>query len=1285
MQRSPTYRTNRGLFSTRYLEERLPETNAWDAVDEGELRAAYDDLRTRLAETEGASARSDAARTERFVRSVFRTLEIPFAVDEGSDRTDPRPDYGFFRSASAARAASGRRQSGGELYADAVAVAHSTRWGRPLGGHASGEWTRAFDPSHRLSASFRETATEWALLTNGKRWRLYHASTGSRLDAYYEIDLPTLLETGDLEAFRYFYCFFRHEAFLEAPDGESFLDAAVRESDAFARELVAALEENAAEALAVLAEGFRRHPDNDLGESDLESLFEGALVYLYRLLIVQYAEATGHEPFEATDASGERSGRHSALEQVIATDRDDGTSTDGDCQRALQSRLDDLFRTIGSGARSREGSETALSPPAYPGWLFRTAPSADDRQELRFLATHSIGDAALERVVELLTRRPAPAGEGTTTIDYASLDGRHLGSLYERLLEYELALAGESLTLEAAEYGATGVAASVEAGEVYVTTGSGDRKATGSYYTPEHVVSYVVERTLEPLVDDVREETRARDAPGEPGFAAAFTDRLLEVTVLDPTMGTGHFLTHAVEFLARELVAAHATRADREAVADERDVHWARRAVASRCVYGVDCDPLAVELARTSLWLRTRGAGGSLESLQRHLQTGNALVGTSPDREIPRPDRERPDGCDSTAMAGDSPAGDAWNRRRDRLEATANVRTAREFGLDGVPDDAVERVASAVDDDEAWTRLAGTGWFQTAQSWADIERCFHWPLAFPEVCDDGGGAEIGGSGFDAIVGNPPWVATAGRSDTSASMGTELRSYLASTFEATENQFDLAVAFYEQAIRQSHDGRVGIVVPDSILTREGNEPIREFVLENASLSRIVRIGTAFPDAETGAVVCISGDDDGGVRCADASDRTMLASLSYTVIPERVFEQRGSTRFLLSLDEEARSILETVDRRPPLAAFATVSRGEESSKRAPHLSSSQQRSGDSRPIAPGSAVCRYGIDADDLRYIRAADVAKDEGQYRGPKLVFRQTSDSLVGTYDATDLVTIKSAYTIHTGSGSSDELKHVLGVLNSPLLNFYHHYTHAAYRSVFPQINQSTFEAFPIAIEEGPDPALVEAVDDRLERTAERSAISRNVLDYLGQYEDGASLGSLSGCRPVAGVGATKLAATTTEWADLRLGTIDVTAEGRSIALSASVRYKPDERGLDTDQWGYTETEPIPALELGGNDAERRLLVESFLPAAVDRARGFAGFRKPATKTISPLERLEAVRLPRLEDVVDGLRAFGGRRARARRLDERIAELDRRIADRVFDLYGIAPESRERIRREFGGR
>jgi len=565
---------------------------------------------------------------------MFRKLGIPFEVEESTSRTQRRPDYGFFETEEAARDAFQRRDEGSDFYKNSVAVADAKRWGRPLDTRGSGEHERDFEnPSYQIHVYLQETPARWAVLTDGKKWRLYYGPTSHRLDSYYEVDLPTILESGDLEDFKYFYLFFRHEAFLEDTGGDSFLDDVYGESNVFAQELGEDLQDNIYEAIKVLSEGFLQYPENDLDEDDLSRIHDSSLIYLYRLIFVLYAEAEGRELLDTSNEIYEQSYSLNSLKQEVAEEIDSGDPKYRDWQDNLQSRLDELFTLIDKGSKSRGIPEEDLYIPAYNGGLFRTDPDEDDSTEAKFLANHDVGDAYLAKVVELLTRSKNSNGGGKIFVDYSSLDVRHLGSIYEGLLEYQINVAHEPLAIDDGEYVIPdeGDDVVVQEGEVYLTTGSGERKATGSYYTPEYVVEYIVENTLEPLVSDIRNDLMAQSARGERGFAAEFAEQVFELKILDPAMGSGHFLTSAIDYLAREIIDAQEKQAAQqgiETVDKEHDINWARRQVAQRCIYGVDLNPLAVELAKVSLWLRTLAAEQPLAFLDHHLKTGNSLVGS---------------------------------------------------------------------------------------------------------------------------------------------------------------------------------------------------------------------------------------------------------------------------------------------------------------------------------------------------------------------------------------------------------------------------------------------------------------------------------------------------------------------------------------------------------------------------------------------------------------------------------------------------------------------------------
>ena len=235
MATSNNYRVNQGLFSEHQLNELLEsqdqlnellESQEWAQISDDKLQTTYNNI-TNLWEREKSRApeRSISQLEEDYIQPIFRELGIPFRIEEHSNDTRRSPDYVFFETEEAARDAVNRHEGRSNFYGNIVAVANVKKWGQALDATGSGESKSSLqNPSYQIHFCLEETPANWAVLTNGKKWRLYYDQTSHRLDSYYEIDLPVLLENGDIEDFKHFYLFFRHEAFVEDAGGDSFLD-----------------------------------------------------------------------------------------------------------------------------------------------------------------------------------------------------------------------------------------------------------------------------------------------------------------------------------------------------------------------------------------------------------------------------------------------------------------------------------------------------------------------------------------------------------------------------------------------------------------------------------------------------------------------------------------------------------------------------------------------------------------------------------------------------------------------------------------------------------------------------------------------------------------------------------------------------------------------------------------------------------------------------------------------------------------------------------------------------
>jgi type II restriction/modification system DNA methylase subunit YeeA len=1367
MQTALTYRTNRDLFSNYYLDEHLPETEAWDELSDDELREAKADIMDLWEREQGtAPKRNESQLEEKFIRPMFRKLGIPFEVEESTSRTQRRPDYGFFESEDAARGAFERREEGGDFYKDAVAVADAKRWGRPLDTRGSGEHERDFEnPSYQIHVYLQETPARWAVLTDGKKWRLYYGPTSHRLDSYYEIDLPTVLEKGDLEEFKYFYLFFRHGAFLEDSSGECFLDEVYDESNVFAQELGEDLQDNIYEAIKILSEGFMQYPDNDLSEDDLDLIHDSSLIYLYRLIFVLYAESEGRDLLDTNNEIYEESYSLNSLKQEIAEELDSANPKYRDWQDNLWDRLDELFKLIDQGSKSRGIPEEDLYIPAYNGGLFRTDPDEDDSVEARFLANHQVGDAYLAEVIELLTRSQNGNGGGKIFVDYSSLDVRHLGSIYEGLLEYKLNIAEEPLTLDDGEYVAADDSGEivVQKDEVYLTTDSGERKATGSFYTPEYVVEYIIENTLGPLVEDIREDLVGQSAFDEGGFAAEFAERVFELKILDPAMGSGHFLTNAVDYLAREIINAQERQAEQqgvESIDQSHDINWARRQVAQRCIYGVDLNPLAVELAKVSLWLRTLAAEQPLAFLDHHLKTGNSLVGSDIEDVLSNGNSGTEDGQltlqQSFAQARQQALEHVMDRFQELLSidnesledikemeaafgevrsdplyqhllAMANTYTAEEFGLD-VPGDAYERMAEALRDD-SWEEIEEQDWFKSAQVMAGEQHFFHWELEFPVAFYSGDGNRKENEGFDAVIGNPPYVRQEQLSDS--------KPYLSQRYDCYDSAADLYSYFIERGQSILRDGGMfGYIVSNKFIHADYGEGIRRRLANQTSIKQIVdfhslpvfsREVTAYP-----AILLL---DNGQPKPDSAVEIGVMEDLDFeqleSAVQDRLYEipqesldsqswslQKKEVRGVLSkINEHSESLESYLDvslYRGILtglneAFILSAEESEELGYDGEHL----------QPLLRGKDVHRYEVDykrryliripsgwtkkesgisdeADAWSWFKSefpvlADYLSEfeeqskqrhdrgefwwelrpcdyYGVFEDGKIVYPVISKGPNFAFDSEGRYINDKLYAI---PGKRFEL---LGILNSKLIHFWLQAELSGLRGGYQEFRATHVEELPVMTDLEAADRIRQEVSDVIELRQRRNNLNLKLLDYLGNYAEGPDLPDIGLFQPS---GNDILNKTTDEYDSLRIGKVKTEHDGNRVTILTTVRYKPDDEGkYETDQWGYTETGYYEAFTLADLTEKEAAFIKAFIPVAVDEGDGFAGFREHATKTNSPIDRLKAITLPKPNDVADDIERYIETKERAEELEAKIEKSDQLIDETVYDLYGLTDEEIE---------
>lgn len=915
---SPTPTTaphrNRHLFSDHYLDHVLPRHPDWPA---GRAHAADVLVAVREALANFVPTSNEAATEEEFIRPVLKALGHVYEVQAHLDAAGGKavPDYVLYGDEGSLAAMKGQVLVEGGIVGG-IAIGDAKYWDRPLdvalrgassGSSMSAPSGDAFsnrNPGWQIAFYLQHSGLPWGILTNGRLWRLYHRDSAHRLDRYYEVDVVALAEHGDVDAFRYFSHFFAPEAMRPGPLS---LEVIRAQSEDFARGVGDSLKAQVYDALWHLAEGFVTHGPNGLASADGDAIGDetlaeahaNALVVLYRLLFVLFAEARGLLPL-ATNAGYRSTYSLDAIKKEVASRPADGWAS-GMC--TLWPKLQALWSMIAHG-------HGGVGVPAFNGGLF------DDTKH-PFLSRCAVPDDHLRHTIDKLAR------VNGQFVDYRDLAAQHLGTIYEGLLEYHLRLAPRKEAPGETLHGWT----------TELVTHGGERKASGSYYTPGYITRLMTERTLGPLVDRALAGAAGDSAAGD--AAAARVQAVLAIDVLDPAMGSGHFLVEAIDYIAERLVAADVLPGDVERSDIDELAFWKRR-VAHACVYGVDINPLAVELAKLSIWLNTAAADRPLSFLDHHLRVGNSLVGVrlsdlhaEPAAATPRrasaAKREAqarqagqltwvddPGFAAAIGTAVDSmwliegSEGETIQHVREqerlylalrddltrRFRREADLRAALRFGL-AVPAVDLDRVValargrSLADTAELTAKLDDAA--ALAQQW----RFFHWELEFPEVFFDTHGQSLGDrAGFAAVLGNPPYVRQ-------ESLGDAMKRYLQAAYPETYSGVaDLYVYFYQRGYELLQAaGRMSLIVTNKWMRAGYGERLRAWFGANGAVESVVDFGHApiFPDADV--FPCIVGlerpvarDDDAG-QAGDTADDAPTAAEPTAIVAEFPREQLG----------------------------------------------------------------------------------------------------------------------------------------------------------------------------------------------------------------------------------------------------------------------------------------------------------------------------------------------------------------------------------------------------------
>ncbi len=627
----------------------------------------------------------------------------------------------------------------------------------------------AVAPSYTAVAELKHSA--WVILTNGTIWRLYTSRVSASTTSYFEIDTGSKKEA----VTRYLVALFGAATFRGTnPQIDEFFKQSMLKARALEDDMRSKILRSDGLFLDI-AKGVLDHDmKKKFSMEHLQSAKETALAVLYRIWFVLYAESRDLLPV-----------RHAGYAEISLRsmrNRLDGYEDDPDGD-GCWTRLLELFRSIKNGSPEH-------NLPQYDGELFGSDPRIDGiTVRNQFIAK------ALRELFET----------GGESVDYGSLGVRHLGSIYEALLEFGIRQADKDVMLLEDNDGVREVASEAEStysykkNDLYLASKAGimSRRMYAAFYTPDEIVAFLVGRGLEPLFQeresmvagDIEKYKKRRTAENR----RACIDRLLDLQVVDPAMGSGHFLVEALNQITKWITVmlnrhpdhplVGAIELDRKAVLDaqkkkgvsiDKNLLTAdtllKRRVMKRCIFGVDLNSLAVELARLSLWLDSFAIGMPLTYINHHIKHGDSTIGMwlkdlrgsinrslvdwFPDLEKRSTVLERVSRSPDITMQQVADSKKSHQMHEEQIRSPKIMLDALVASL--IDKSLLPRKAKKLEDyilrlgRQRRSDEEATSTNRKTQELAEKYSFFHWELEMTDAFTDSR------RGFDLVIGNPPW-------------------------------------------------------------------------------------------------------------------------------------------------------------------------------------------------------------------------------------------------------------------------------------------------------------------------------------------------------------------------------------------------------------------------------------------------------------------------------------------------------------------------------------------------
>ena len=662
----------------------------------------------------------------------------------------------------------------------------------PWGTSLSQKLGRGYDntPLKKMRNKIAFSNAKWGIILNGPMVWLLKQQEGLEEQSFLEIDMSSILEEFDTASFEIFWALFRADAFYPDGDNPCLIDLIDIESKQHAAAVGKFLKDSVYKALEIFIQGILEDSSNKgiLENFDIGEIFNQALLFMYRLLFIFYAES-----LELLPISHDIYRENYSLESIQILIKDPNEKFNAN-RYYLWESLQALFKMLDSGIDNGD-----LQVTAFNGYLF-------SYKKTPILEQIKVNDKILQQVISLLSLTPPQKFRGRETISYKELGVTQLGAIYEGILEYEPKIAEEDLVVLKSEKNQiilptklvkendkSKIVEQISKDKFYLSSWGGSRKTTGTYYTPEKITKFLVETALFPLVKNKSSE------------------EILRIKILDPAMGSGAFLVAACNYLADcfldKLIEEGKVQ---ETTLTKNELANFRRLIAENCLYGVDLNPMAVELAKVSLWITTAADQKPLNFLDHRLAVGNSLIGSSLkdveflsnvvfNQKDKLKNKEEISSLKKRPKALDHWFGTAFNFKTE-LEKLLNYRGPEFLSSSDIDRLTIQNKIKCfnrlISKQSALSKLKlifniwCSSWYWDKESafpttseyqnivktilkndirskrtepfLKDIEelseklRYFHWELEFPELFFSSNGKPNKNPGFDVIVFNPPW-------------------------------------------------------------------------------------------------------------------------------------------------------------------------------------------------------------------------------------------------------------------------------------------------------------------------------------------------------------------------------------------------------------------------------------------------------------------------------------------------------------------------------------------------